>query len=182
MMRRWCVLSVLCVLAACKPEESTRPEKPAEPAKADHSIPKVTTSTEIGKPLVAPLNPPPAPAYVPEVPELALPEMADAGNMAAVEETKPVAPANKPTIKIVKAKPKPAPSIKDELPAAKLDMTLPEELIKVVEPDAEQTADASILPPLFGPRDSSFSLNGRILKPERQEDADGAEIQFEFRR
>lgn len=181
MIRRWCVLGMLCALAACKPEESTRPEKPAEPAKAEHSIPKVTTSTEIGKPLVRPLHPPPAPAYIPEVPELALPETAESDEVVQKNQ-KPVAPAEKPAVKTAKVKSKPPASIKDEVPAATLDMTLPEELIKVVQPEAEQTADSSILPPLFGPRDSSFSLNGRILKPERQEDADGAEIQFEFRR
>lgn len=180
MIRRWCLLGMLCALAACKPEDSTRPEKAAEPAKAEHSIPKVTTSTEIGKPLVRPLHPPPAPAYIPEVPELALPETTKSHEMVQ-DSPKPTAATEKPA-KTAKVKSKPPASIKDEVPAATLDMTLPEELIKVVQPEAEKTADSSILPPLFGPRDSSFSLNGRILKPERQEDADGAEIQFEFRR
>ncbi|PSS52800.1 translation initiation factor 2 [Pseudomonas sp. BBP2017] len=81
------------------------------------------------------------------------------------------------------------------LPAAKLDLRLPVDMVKDLKPATQDPASTPrpLLPYLFGekpPSDSPFQLNGRLLNNEmqlqlrndaRQQDIEGAAIEFEFK-
>ncbi|GGJ90471.1 hypothetical protein [Pseudomonas matsuisoli] len=172
-----CILSVLVLLGACKPEEPPRRAPPDEPAKAERALPKVEPTPELGKPLVGePVSEPepeqetaPAPEKEPEP---------VAVSPAGSKEPKPT--TKKPVVKKTKTEP----SIDETLPEVTLDLTLPEELAPSLEPAAQRDnpPPASVLPPMFNPPDSAFSLNGRIISQEREQDIDGAELRLEFKR
>lgn len=77
------------------------------------------------------------------------------------------------------------------LPKAKLDLSLPPELIDRLnaEDSAGKGALAPLLPALFegkGPAANPFQLSGRLITDEGDEDywnsVEGAELQFEFKR
>lgn len=81
------------------------------------------------------------------------------------------------------------------VPSARLDLSLPPEMVKGLQPpgQAEAQVRKPLLPELFGEKPSSsgpFQLNGRLLSNEmqlqlrndaRQQDIEGAAIDFEFK-
>jgi hypothetical protein len=102
---------------------------------------------------------------------------------------RPVAkPVRQTAKKAVKAAPEP-------LPTTKLDLRLPADMVKDLKPATQDPAPTPkpLLPYLFGekpPSDSPFQLNGRLLSNEmqlqlrndaRQQDIEGAAIEFEFK-
>ena len=110
-------------------------------------------------------------------------------------------PASKQPAK-VKAKSKAKPARKPvskvaskSLPKAKLDLSLPEEMVNDLEPDVgdSPTRRKPLLPAMFTEKpqsdDSPFQLNGRLISNEMQlqmrndsrRDVEGAAIDFEFR-
>lgn len=119
--------------------------------------------------------------------------------------SKPTAPSAKMVAK-PKPKPKPKPKAKAQrkavskavaqpLPSAKLDLSLPEEMVSELKPDVKTLTPRRkrLLPSMF-PRDpvvddSPFQLNGRLISNEMQlqmrndsrRDVEGAAIDFEFR-
>jgi hypothetical protein len=134
------------------------------------------------------------------------------GVMAAAVQEKPPAttsakkapaakkavPAKKPQAKPVKkrapiaSKSKPASEVaKTRLPAARLDLSLPKDMVQELKPKG--TVDLPkrepILPQMFGEKNSSFQLNGRLLSNEMQlqlrnderREVEGAALDFEFK-
>lgn len=102
---------------------------------------------------------------------------------------KPVAkPVRQAAKKAAKAAPEP-------LPATKVDLRLPADMVKDLKPATQDPVPTPkpLLPYLFGekpPSDSPFQLNGRLLSNEmqlqlrndaRQQDIEGAAIEFEFK-
>jgi hypothetical protein len=173
MRRELCIFGVAVLLCACKPEEPPKREAPAEPAKAEQSLPKVSSSTELGKPLVQDVE---SPAAEDQPTTAAAP-----GDAVEPEATVAQPPVTKKAPVVPKTKP--APSIEDKLPEVSLDLTLPEEIVSggISAKPTELPAGSSVLPPMFNPRESNFSLNGRIISQEREQDIDGAELRLEFR-
>ncbi|MGJ7548354.1 hypothetical protein [Pseudomonas alloputida] len=113
---------------------------------------------------------------------------------------KPVAKA-KPAASKAKAKPKPKPkkpvikAVTQPLPKAKLDLSLPSDMVKNLEPEVgdPSTRRKPLLPAMFTEKpetnDSPFQLNGRLISNEMQlqlrnesrHDVEGAAIDFQFR-
>ncbi|MGC5700690.1 translation initiation factor 2 [Pseudomonas sp. NFXW11] len=84
--------------------------------------------------------------------------------------------------------------IKAPLPSAKVDLSLPVEMVRHLQPVGSVTPAkrAPLLPPMFGekPKESSpFQINGRLLSNEMQlqlrneerRDIEGAALDFEFK-
>ncbi|WP_342622803.1 translation initiation factor 2 [Pseudomonas alkylphenolica] len=112
------------------------------------------------------------------------------------KQAKPAPVSKKPAAKPVRhkaaksSKAAPAP-----LPRAKVDLRLPAEMVKDLKPATQDPVSTPkpLLPYLFGekpPADSPFQLNGRLLSNEmqlqlrndaRQQDIEGAAIEFEFK-
>lgn len=97
----------------------------------------------------------------------------------------PIASKSKPASEVVKT----------SLPAARLDLSLPPEMVSQLQPPGTLVPANSVplLPPMFGekPRESSpFQLNGRLLSNELglplsnepRRDVEGAALEFEFKR
>ncbi|MCO7521110.1 MULTISPECIES: hypothetical protein [unclassified Pseudomonas] len=112
---------------------------------------------------------------------------------ASVKSKVPAKPQAKP-----KPRPKPKPKAKPvgkALPKAKVDLSLPSELVRHLEPDLGETpvVRKPLLPSMFPTKpesDSSpFQLNGRLISNEMQlqlrndsrREVEGAAIDFEFR-
>jgi len=114
----------------------------------------------------------------------------------------PATPAAKakPAASKAKAKPKPKPkpvskAVTQPLPKAKLDLSLPSDMVKDLEPEVGDTSTRRkpLLPAMFTEKpetsDSPFQLNGRLISNEMQlqlrndsrHDVEGAAIDFEFR-
>ncbi|QHG68294.1 hypothetical protein [Pseudomonas putida] len=109
---------------------------------------------------------------------------------------KPAAKA-KPAASKAKAKPrKPVSKVATQtLPKAKLDLSLPTEMVKNLEPEVgdPSTRRKPLLPAMFTEKpetnDSPFQLNGRLISNEMQlqlrnesrHDVEGAAIDFQFR-
>ena len=112
---------------------------------------------------------------------------------------KPVAKA-KPAASKAKPKPKPkskpvSKAVKQPLPKAKLDLSLPSDMVKNLEPEVgdPSTRRKPLLPAMFTEKpetsDSPFQLNGRLISNEMQlqlrndsrHDVEGAAIDFQFR-
>lgn len=107
------------------------------------------------------------------------------------------APVNKkPAAKPVRHKAKKAAkAVPAPLPETKLDLRLPADMVKNLKPATQDPVSTPkpLLPYLFGekpPSDSPFQLNGRLLSNEmqlqlrndaRQQDIEGAAIEFEFK-
>ena len=125
---------------------------------------------------------------------------------ADVRVSAPIAaPAKHPPVKHVgKSLHKPAPATKTRqrktsdvvaapLPKAKLDLSLPHDLVKTMQPPGKAAAAPvhdGLLPPLFpDKKDDSFQLNGRLLSNEMQlqlrdesrRQVEGAALDFEFK-
>ncbi|MDN7143859.1 translation initiation factor 2 [Pseudomonas sp. JQ170] len=98
----------------------------------------------------------------------------------------------KPPVRHKATKPaKPAP---EPLPSARVDLSLPAEMVKDLKPASQDPVSTPkpLLPYLFGekpPSDSPFQLNGRLLSNEMQlqlrndarQEIEGAAIEFEFK-
>ncbi|PWB35757.1 translation initiation factor 2 [Pseudomonas sp. SDI] len=81
------------------------------------------------------------------------------------------------------------------MPKVKLDLSLPPDMVKELQPSSQIEAQVRkpLLPALFGEKpatQSPFQLNGRLLSNEmqlqlrneaRQQDIEGAAIEFEFK-
>ncbi|MFJ2366461.1 translation initiation factor 2 [Pseudomonas sp. NPDC087697] len=80
------------------------------------------------------------------------------------------------------------------LPPAKLDLSLPPDMVKQLQPvgSVPIVKHAPLLPPMFGEKpkdDSPFQLNGRLLSNEMQlqmrkeehREVEGAALEFEFK-
>jgi hypothetical protein len=108
-------------------------------------------------------------------------------------KAKPVSSTAKPK---PKAKPKPvSKAVSQPLPKAKLDLSLPTDMVKNLEPEVgdSSTRRKPLLPAMFTEKpetsDSPFQLNGRLISNEMQlqlrndsrHDVEGAAIDFEFR-
>lgn len=79
---------------------------------------------------------------------------------------------------------------KTKLPPAKLDLSLPKDLVEELKPKGavELPKREAILPQMFGEKDSGFQLNGRLLSNEMQlqlreerREVEGAALDFEFK-
>lgn len=161
-----CAALALLLLAGCDKE-------PPAPPKAPPAPPPITLAPEpvvpgAGEP--AQVAPPPEP--VPATPEPA---------------PKPVSPPPAPA----NATPPEPPSVKAPLPKAKLDLSLPSELVEQVQPGDATDAlpEQPLLPQMFVEKplpESPFQLNGKLITNEREDDywrsVEGAELQFEFKR
>lgn len=110
-------------------------------------------------------------------------------------KAKPAASKAKATSKS-KSKPKTvSKAAKQPLPKAKLDLSLPSDMVKELEPEVGGTSTRRkpLLPAMFTEKpensDSPFQLNGRLISNEMQlqlrndsrRDVEGAAIDFEFR-
>lgn len=109
-------------------------------------------------------------------------------------KTKP-AVAKKPHAKAGKSgKRKTSEVIAAPLPKARLDLSLPPDMVKNLQPPSQVEAQPrrTLLPALFGEKpasESPFQLNGRLLSNEMQlqlrndsrQDVEGAAIDFEFK-
>ncbi|WDY56370.1 hypothetical protein [Pseudomonas sp. PSKL.D1] len=106
--------------------------------------------------------------------------------------------AHKAPVKPAKAKPARKPvskAVTQPLPKAHLDLSLPVDMVKNLEPDVGSSATRRkpLLPAMFTEKpqtdDSPFQLNGRLISNEMQlqlrndsrRDVEGAAIEFEFR-
>lgn len=161
-----CAALALTLLAACDKEAPSQPKAPPAPPPL--------TSSPAPEP-AAPVEPPPAPESRPTPPPPApTPKPAPTPPAPA----KPVEPAAEPTVAA-------------RLPAAKLDLTLPKDLVEQLQPTeaAADLADQPLLPQMFVEKpapESPFQLNGKLIHNEREDDywrsVEGAELQFEFKR
>jgi hypothetical protein len=123
-----------------------------------------------------------------------------AAQPAAHEQGRTAKPAAKQPAKPVKRKAKPAhkpvsQEVRQPLPKAKLDLSLPVDMVKELEPNvgSSTTRRKPLLPPMFTEKpetdDSPFQLNGRLINNEMQlqlrndsrREVEGAAIEFEFR-
>ncbi|AZD28566.1 hypothetical protein [Pseudomonas chlororaphis] len=109
---------------------------------------------------------------------------AAASKAKAQKRRAPIASKSKPASEIVKT----------PLPSAKVDLSLPPEMVKQLQPigSVNQPKRTPLLPPMFGEKpkdDSPFQLNGRLLSNEMQlqlrnderRDVEGAALDFEFK-
>lgn len=111
------------------------------------------------------------------------------------KQEKAAAEKKKPAAKVERNKAhKPAKAAPEPLPKAKLDLSLPTDMVKELKPASQDSVPTPkpLLPYLFGekpPEDSPFQLNGRLLSNEMQlqlrndfrQDVEGAAIDFEFK-
>jgi len=134
------------------------------------------------------------------VPFVALPGVSQAAQPAVQAQQ------GKAAAKPAKSKPKPKPNAKvarkpvskavaKPLPKAKLDLSLPADMVDDLEPSVGNSANRRkpLLPAMFTEKppsdDSPFQLNGRLISNEMQlqmrndsrRDVEGAAIDFEFR-
>jgi len=115
------------------------------------------------------------------------------------ESVKKASPARKPATPVKKRPPiasksKPASEVvKTELPSAKLDLSLPRDMVQELKPLGTVVSPKRepLLPPMFGEKSGSspFQLNGRLLSNEMQlqlrneerREVEGAALDFEFK-
>ena len=98
-----------------------------------------------------------------------------------IRKRKPIASKSKPASEVVKTR----------LPPAKLDLSLPKNLVQELKPEGavELPKREAILPQMFGEKNNGFQLNGRLLSNEMQlqlrnedrHEIDGAALDFEFK-
>ncbi|WP_146224903.1 hypothetical protein [Aquipseudomonas alcaligenes] len=165
---------VVTLLAACDqapaPPEPTPAAEPAAPAVEQPKVP--AQPVEVERTVEAKPEQPPAPPRQ------------DARVRAAPPDKAPEAARVLP-----KAAQEPAPKV-EPLPADKLDLRLPDELVQRLELGAplEQPEREPLLPPLFVEKPAEpgpYQLNGRLITNDRVDDywdsVEGAELQIEFR-
>ncbi|MDN6859971.1 hypothetical protein QO207_25565 [Pseudomonas sp. CAN2814] len=183
------VASLALLLAACGDEHKDKAAAPTPPA---------ATTAAPAEP--APATPAPAPKPAAEQPRESEAKPAAAKAIASPKApavqaaTKPEAKAPSKTAAQVH---KTDPAVHKPLPPVKLDLRLPKDLVKQLEPEHPATTveleDKPILPPMFGEKTdvSPFSVGGQLIQREPNErqgnddswhsDIKGAEVQFNFR-
>ncbi|WP_448681934.1 translation initiation factor 2 [Pseudomonas nicosulfuronedens] len=178
------VASLSLLLAACGDEHKDKAAAPV-PASAPAAAP-------------APSVPAPEPAAE-------QPRESEAKPAAAKAVASPKAPAVEAAIKPEAKAPSKTPAqvkkpidpvVKHPLPPVKLDLRLPKEMVRQLEPDesvSELDEEKPLLPPMFGEKtgQSPFQVGGRLISREPNErennddswhsDIRGAELQFQFR-
>ena len=80
---------------------------------------------------------------------------------------------------------------KTPLPAAKLDLSLPHDMVEELQPPGkvQSAKNQPLLPSMFGEKPGPFQLNGRLLSNEMQlplrnqerNEVEGAALEFEFK-
>ncbi|WP_322616209.1 translation initiation factor 2 [Pseudomonas sp. BIC9C] len=102
---------------------------------------------------------------------------------ASAKKHPPIASKSKPASEVVKT----------ELPSAKLDLSLPKDMVQELKPvgTVPLTTREPLLPQMFGDKSASspFQLNGRLLSNEMQlqlrneerREVEGAALDFEFK-
>ncbi len=111
--------------------------------------------------------------------------------VAKKPSTKKAAPAKKKRAPIA-SKSKSAHEVaKTPLPPAKLDLSLPHEMVEELQPPGKvvQSKREPLLPSMFGEKPGPFQLNGRLLSNEMQlplrnqerNEVEGAALDFEFK-
>lgn len=132
------------------------------------------------------------PAGVAEAAQPAVQAQDKAAKPAPKQPGKPAKPAKS------KAKPAHKPvskAVRQPLPKAKLDLSLPADMVNELEPNVGSTPPRRkpLLPAMFTEKpetdDSPFQLNGRLISNEMQlqlrndsrRDVEGAAIEFQFR-
>ncbi|RAI71823.1 translation initiation factor 2 [Pseudomonas fluorescens] len=102
---------------------------------------------------------------------------------APAKKHPPIASKSKPASEVVKT----------ELPSAKLDLSLPKDMVQELKPvgTVPLTKREPLLPQMFGDKSASspFQLNGRLLSNEMQlqlrneerREVEGAALDFEFK-
>ncbi len=183
------------VPAVSQPEPTAQAAKPAAPAASKPStvkplepliestlepLPEKPAAATADKQLDAPVTPKKVTVKPPQPPD----------KIQRLQTNKPQTAAQKKASAAVK---------KTEVPKAKLDLRLPKDLVKNLEPKVavtpgaspapSKTADPALLPQMFAdkPGDvSPFEVGGRVITNERTRDQDegmfdGAELQFKFR-
>ncbi|MGN7739940.1 translation initiation factor 2 [Pseudomonas sp. 22526] len=113
---------------------------------------------------------------------------------AAASKAKPKAKAQPRRAPIASKSKSASEIVKMPLPSAKVDLSLPPEMVKQLQPigSVNQPKRTPLLPPMFGEKpkdDSPFQLNGRLLSNEMQlqlrnderRDVEGAALDFEFK-
>lgn len=183
------------VSAPVQPEPVAEPAKP-EPAKAEAAAPAVS------KPAAKT-----APKAVTQEPKVQAPKAASVATAKAEEPAKTLVRPPQPPEKIQRLqvnKPQTAEQRKaseavkkQKLEKPKLDLHLPRDVVKNLEPQGTGTAAPSsaptLLPPMFAEKptqQSSFEMGGRLITNEHSRDTekdasywdtvDGAELQFKF--
>lgn len=161
-------LAAVAILSGCDKEPPAAPKAPPAP-------PPLTTAPEPAK---VPAVPPAPPAVVEPAPAVPPPVPAPKPVPAPPALTKPKAP---PVSAAVTA----------PVPKAKLDLSLPKELVNQLDPSdpKDNLPDQPVLPQMFVEKpvpESPFQLNGKLITNEREDDywrsVEGAELQFEFKR
>lgn len=185
------IVLLLALLSACDSADS--PPKPADPV-ADASavsapVAAPATAAKKARSLVPAGAPVEAdPEFKPEI-QLPKPEKIEPHAQAAPIEPKaletPEAPKKPQAAQPPRPSSKAVAVVKSPVPAAKLDLSLPKEVLENLEPvNAADEMDSALLPQLFNEKvaENPFQLNGRLITKDRQDDIEGAELQFEFKR
>jgi len=134
------------------------------------------------------------------VPFVALPGVSQAAQPAVQAQqgkaaAKPAKSKSKPKPKAKVARKPVSKAVAKPLPKAKLDLSLPADMVDDLEPSVGNSANRRkpLLPAMFTEKpqsdDSPFQLNGRLISNEMQlqmrndsrRDVEGAAIDFEFR-
>lgn len=183
---RYLGLLSFCLLGAC--DKAPPPEKPASaPAQVQTPAQPVELSKvpEAVARTPDPIQAPPDTQSVPRLPDKPLLKPIPAVAVhapAAVPKTTSVPVKNKARAN--------ADAVAAPLPKAKLNLNLPPELARQVEPKGkvEPLKNDSVLPPMFEDKNkpqTPFQLNGKLLTNEssrdNRKDVDGAALEFEFK-
>ncbi len=196
------VLAAL-LLGACGDDHPTPPAPPpgaptapkvteAQPARAKPAPPPARTAKPSAEPVATkPASPareksadsvPQRPARVTGV----VPPATRAEQQEDEDKPQPK-PARKLAEAVRQANPPPSAAANEPLPPVKLDLRLPSEAVKQIEPGhklaRKASREESLLPPMFVERQASspFQLNGRLITKEREDAIEGAELRFEFK-
>ncbi len=164
-----CAALALTLLTACDKDAPSQPKAPPAPPPISASPESTPSTPEPAAPVMpAPLQKPVPPPPVPT--------------------PKPVPP---PPVPAQPNKPPEAATAAAPLPKAKLDLSLPRDLVDQLAPGdvTDALSEQPLLPQMFVEKptpESPFQLNGKLITNEREDDywrsVEGAELQFEFKR
>ncbi|WP_252274092.1 hypothetical protein [Pseudomonas subflava] len=188
-IRTLALAAALAVLTAC--DDAPKPPAPVPappktaPAPVDAAPPAAVKTPEPAE--KASLSAPPAPITKSPEPE---PDPEPAMTLRAAPPDK--APASAHLIPGAKEKAEAKAQAKaDPLPPVKLDLHLPKELVKRIEPGEpleKLPEQEPLLPPMFvdkAEKPGRYQLNGRLITDDKVDDywrsVEGAELQIEFR-
>ncbi|MES2818391.1 MAG: hypothetical protein V4812_05320 [Pseudomonadota bacterium] len=174
--------------APAPPEAKTAVAPSAPVAAKAPAVPQAERQAErLAEPQAAPLTVEPAVEFDPAL-QLPTSKAEEPDAMPAPVEKPPAPVQEKPAEKKAVARRQPSKAVPVEqakLPDVPLDLSLPQDMLDKLQPvDAQASMDPELLPPMFDekPDQDPFQLNGRLLTRERQDEIEGAELQFEFKR